>query len=578
MEKIQIEKNEELGSIFAKLEKAKDGDITLSIAENAVVLRSVINLKMLKKRAEELGKSVIIERRKEDIASKEEKTDNVYSVKISQESDQDKTVEKNKIMRHIPEQGTENRMRDFRIPDKQLKVSSSIGRVKMFDIVKKYDDAEVKPEEKKVELKKDNIRIAAEKGNYSDAERYSPDYVKPSRPAQKMPEPDKKKRKTVLLPSIMSRIFYIFIFVVVATVLVSVAMALPKVNINITLKSHELEKELRLKVDEKVENIDADKGVIPAKIEESNGEVSETYPTTGKKHIVSKATGKITIYNEYSSNDQKIVATTRFLSKDGHVFRVNENVTIPGFSRVEGKDVPGEITVEVVADKAGEGYNIGATSFTIPGYQGGIKYSTIYARSNAAMTGGADREAMYFSESDYITAKEKLLKKVRENNNEEISGKQTDAYILLEGTRKEGDMKIITDVKVGDIADKFKMTVTVKDSGIFVSKENIDEIVDWKISSENDGSVEVLDNSRKHVMEAVEKDEDGSVILPVSVKQDVVAKIDVEKIKKDIFNKSEEEVRSYFQNINEFNSVDVTFSWTQKVPSASEKIYINIKK
>lgn len=376
----------------------------------------------------------------------------------------------------------------------------------------------------------------------------------------------------------MSKVFYIFIFIVLSLALVSAAMTLPKVNIDIKLKSDLKEYNLSLKVDEAATNIDADKGIIPAKKEEVNGEVAESYPTTGKKHIVSKAGGKITIYNEYSSSDQKIVATTRFLSKDGHMFRVDDNVTIPGFTRVEGNDVPGEVTVDVVADKAGEEFNIGATSFTIPGYQGGMKYSTIYGRSSAAMTGGADREAMYFSDSDYITAKEKMVKEVREKNDLEMSGKNVDPFIILDGTRKEDDVKIVTDVKVGDIADKFKMTVSIKDSGLFVSKDNINEIVDWKIKSETGEDVEVLGDRTYSNDLTVIKNEDATTTLPIKVSQNVVAKIDIDKVKRDIYGKSEDEVRAYFAGIKEFKSVNVTFSWTKNVPSSNDKITVTIEK
>lgn len=572
MEKIKIEKNEELGSILLKLENSKEKDIVFSIVEGAIMLQSIINLKILKKRAEELGKSVTIERSKEEtpIVPGQDVRPRHFESKINA-GNVEVGTEKGMHLNFGKKEG------DFARKDKKMEVSNSVGRVKMFDIVKKNETLVPSAAAKPVFEKREEKKISTEK-KYSELRSFAPQGGAKSRPQEFVRETPKVGKKKILLPSVVSKAFYVFIFIVIATSVVSAAMTLPKVKIDIKLKSDLREYDRSLKIDETAGNIDVDKEIIPAKKEEVNGEISESFPTTGKKHIVSKASGKITIYNEYSSSDQKIVATTRFLSKDGHMFRVEDNVTIPGFTRVEGKDVPGEVTVDVIADKAGEGFNIGPTSFTIPGYQGGMKYSTIYGRSSASMTGGADREAMYLSESDYITAKEKLVKEVREKNDMEILGKNVDPYILLEGTRKEDDIKIITDVKVGDVADKFKMTITIKEIGLFVSKNDINEIVDWKIKSETGQDVEIFGSETPPELEPTATDENGSIILPVKISRSVVAKIDVDKVKRDIYGKNEEDVRAYFANIKEFKSVNVTFSWTKNVPSSNDKININIEK
>jgi len=50
---------------------------------------------------------------------------------------------------------------------------------------------------------------------------------------------------------------------------------------------------------------------------------------------------------------------------------------------------PGEVRVTVVADQAGESYNVAAGRFTVPGLQSSPDmYAKVYGRSDAAMTGG----------------------------------------------------------------------------------------------------------------------------------------------------------------------------------------------
>lgn len=89
------------------------------------------------------------------------------------------------------------------------------------------------------------------------------------------------------------------------------------------------------------------------------------------------ATGTVTIYNHYSS-DQPLVRTTRLLSDSGILFHTDKTVTVP---------VGGQVTVPVYADQAGAAGNIAPSKFTIVALWAGLK-DKIYAQSTTAMTGG----------------------------------------------------------------------------------------------------------------------------------------------------------------------------------------------
>lgn len=113
-------------------------------------------------------------------------------------------------------------------------------------------------------------------------------------------------------------------------------------------------------------------------------EVSMSAPASGSKQVEVKASGKIRIINNFSTAPQALVATTRFTAKSGNVYRIAQNVTVPGMKG----DNPGTIDVMVYADKAGQDYNMGLTDFTIPGFSGSPKFDKITAKSITPMTGG----------------------------------------------------------------------------------------------------------------------------------------------------------------------------------------------
>jgi hypothetical protein len=110
---------------------------------------------------------------------------------------------------------------------------------------------------------------------------------------------------------------------------------------------------------------------------------SDSVSAEGTETVNNPAQGTITVYNEQTTS-QALIKNTRFESKDGHIFLAQESVKIPG-----GKPgAPGMAVAKVYAKMPGPDYNIGATTFTVPGLKGGKSYSLVYAKSDKAMTGG----------------------------------------------------------------------------------------------------------------------------------------------------------------------------------------------
>lgn len=103
-----------------------------------------------------------------------------------------------------------------------------------------------------------------------------------------------------------------------------------------------------------------------------------------------KASGTITAFNEYGSESQLLIASTRFLSSNGKIFRTTKDIYIPGANIIDDEIIPSSIDVEVMADYWGSEYNIGPSDFTIPGFKGTVKYVSLYGKSDTAMSGGSN--------------------------------------------------------------------------------------------------------------------------------------------------------------------------------------------
>lgn len=119
-----------------------------------------------------------------------------------------------------------------------------------------------------------------------------------------------------------------------------------------------------------------------------NREATRSVDATGEEMVSKTASGKIVIYNNYSTVSQRLIKNTRFETADGLIFRIRDPLTIPGAKKVSGELVPGSVEAVVYADQPGEKYNIGLSDFTIPGFKGDPRYTTFYARSKSPFSGG----------------------------------------------------------------------------------------------------------------------------------------------------------------------------------------------
>jgi hypothetical protein len=119
-----------------------------------------------------------------------------------------------------------------------------------------------------------------------------------------------------------------------------------------------------------------------------SNDVETQVAASGAQQVNTKATGTIVIYNNSGTAPQKLIATTRFQTSAGLVYRLNSAVTVPGRTGSGSSAVPGSVEAQVTADATGSSYNIGLSDFTLPALKGTPKFSTIYARSKTPMTGG----------------------------------------------------------------------------------------------------------------------------------------------------------------------------------------------
>lgn len=171
---------------------------------------------------------------------------------------------------------------------------------------------------------------------------------------------------------------------------------------------------------------------IPYETVEIEKKIQVPVENNEKVTIQEKAIGKITIYNSFSSSPQKLVKNTRFQNKEGLIFRIGAEITIPGYKTIEGKVVPGQIEVSLTADSFGEKYNIPTqTELTIPGFSGSAQFEKIYGKTIEDFKGGADGQ--YFKLTSNENTVSSTEKDLREKMEKEVATKIPKEYVAISG-------------------------------------------------------------------------------------------------------------------------------------------------
>lgn len=196
---------------------------------------------------------------------------------------------------------------------------------------------------------------------------------------------------------------------------------------------------------------------LGGKFAETTITVSDTFTATGSGATSDdKLGGLITLVNT-TSKDQKLIATTRVVSKPGDIYRIQEAVTVPA---------NGAVTAVVKADATTATNVSAAEKLTIPGLSANLQ-TVIYGQAIQPLTmGGAGVRTI--TAEDLIKARQSLRDKAAMQAAASFSttfGRQPAVNDLSSDTTSE-----TISAKVGDAVQSFTIKSTYRIIAAFVDK------------------------------------------------------------------------------------------------------------
>lgn len=299
-----------------------------------------------------------------------------------------------------------------------------------------------------------------------------------------------------------------------------------------------------------------------------------------------RARGKVRIINKYSKT-QPLVRTTRLLTPDNKLYRIDQTITVPP---------GGEVEVEAYADQTGYAFEIGPSKFTIPGlYEPLQQY--IYAVSDASFVAkplapGEEASAASVNEapqpagekvkqSDLDKAEKTLMDVVLARAKSDLAAEAgnpetMEAVYVVKVVEKK------TNATIGQVTESFLSSLKLEVTAVYYSKEDMQALVRSKLRERVPEGREFLPVEGSSTSYSLESADPENETASIRVKAEGAYRLSSESpfLQPSVFaGKSKEEAATLIRSLDGVEDVEIKVhpSWLGNIPSFEDKIKVIVE-
>ena len=282
------------------------------------------------------------------------------------------------------------------------------------------------------------------------------------------------------------------------------------------------------------------------------------------------ATGKVRITNDYSKA-QPLIKTTRLLTADGRLYRINDSVNVPA---------GGTVDVEAYADERGAQFEFTQkTKFTIPGLAVSLQ-KMIYAESVSPFAGGT-QSVKILAQEDLDKAQKELEVSVLDQAKKTLFAEVADSA-FTQTVYLVKTLETKSSVKPGEEAERFLMSLKLDVTGVFYPREDMEELVKSRLSERIPEGRDITSYDPAKTVFSVErvdvKNESASIGLTAEVQTKLGDKSP--DLPKDlILGLSIDEAEQKLEVVEgiESASIIVKPSWVRRLPTLKDHVTFEVE-
>jgi ElaB/YqjD/DUF883 family membrane-anchored ribosome-binding protein len=581
---LYLDLDDEITSVIDRIGEVEGSDVTLVVPKSAVLVQSIVNLKLLKRAAERSKKSLVLVTRDETgqllaqragFKVKATLTGNFLAVRRVAQSAPMPTIEEDGTS-HFAGSDEPIESREQAAVQVRPGVAAAVEAEQQ---VARPRRAVQSPQRQKVLPRVSRSQQAARSPDKmrSLVQRVrSPRGTRSSVSARSSYKAADTNRRVGLLPDLPWKKIGIGAAAALFILFMSFTFFFAHATVTVTPKSETAAADFELTAKEQP---DAAKHEILGKLIELSRDGKKTVTASGSKETGEKATGSVTINNLFSNKPQAFGVNTRLQSSSGQVFLLTAQVSVPGATVKSGKAVPGSVSASVVAEKFGEEYNVGPTGFAfidLPADQ----QKQITASSDSGMSGGSKKQITVLTNDDLKKAGDAVKGELEPTLTSEIKSKLESDQELLDGATNTSVTKTASSVKVGDEAGQVEVTVTVRVQALVNRPEDIKAAAKEELKKSLPANQQLQDEEEPQVTwtkKAVDF-EQKKLIVAVHTEKNAAYLIDPAALQAQLLGKSEDEAQQYVSGLSEVSSARVHLSpfWRSSLPKSPKKVEIKI--
>jgi len=564
---IYVDVDDEITAIIDKMNATDARVIALVLPKRATVLQSIVNMKLLKHRAEGAKKHLVLITSETGLMP----LAGMAGIHVAQTlqskpeipgvPQQDSLDDSDEAVALAGEQDTDG---DFNAQDNGAKSVGALASQRAAggaSIAAADNDV--------IELDEKNDGSLRDKNGKSNVA----DDAKAAKPSK-----DKKLNVPNFLRFRKRLIFGILgVFVLIGLWYVAY-FVMPKASIVIKTDSSDVEAALDLTLDTGANTVDDEKLVVPAQTQQQQKTNTQQVAATGTQNKGERASGTVTIINCSADGSPVTIPAGTGVSTNGLTFITQKTLQLqtstPG-CKAFGGFTSG--TVDVVAEKGGAQYNVGPSTFTTAGI------GSVQVSSSEAMTGGTDNNVKVVQQSDVDGAKQKIstaqgadaIKRQLQQNLEH------DGLYAVLASFNAGTPNVTTSVNVGDEAENVTVTETIGYTMYGVKKDDLHKLVEAFVSKKIDTKKQSMQDDGLSGARFTVPSPGSGAQLKVSMVSTATAgpHLDVEALKKQIVGQKSGNVKDTIKENPGVVDAEVKYSpfWVTKAPKA-EKITVTFEK
>ncbi|HEX8763054.1 MAG TPA: hypothetical protein VF733_04840 [Candidatus Saccharimonadales bacterium] len=554
---IYIDIDDEITAIIDKVRGSHEKIVALVLPKRATVLQSVVNMRLLKRTADEAKKHLVLITAEAGLLPLAGSV-GIYVAKSLQSRPEIPTV-------HMGDQdsGDDTEETVHMTDDEPIDKSKSVGQH-----LRRTPASAAVPlaSERDDEIELDNTSAASVAAATSSK--------KPKKPGKKFSIPDFDKFRLWGVVGVLAVIIFVFLWYMMF-------VSMPRASISVKTDSSAIQANLDVTLSPTAKEVDAEEAVIPSVEQKLQKTFTQQVDSTGQKDNGTKASGTIRfVYcnlNDVITGNTVTIPAGTGVSANGLTFITQSTVVVEP-SNYQGntcKNNKKSTPVGITSQGAGEKYNMAASNYSVAGFAN-------VTGEGSATSGGTSQIVKIVSQTDIDNAKQKIATQDANPIKLELQrGLTAKNLYSLEDTFKTSEPEVTTNVKVGDEAPSVTVTQKITYSMIGAKLTDLKKIVEHEVEKKIDkNKQQIIDFGLEDATFKLLNERNGSTMVVMDATAVAGSDLNVGEIKNQVAGKKGNDAKEIIGKYPGVTEVEVDYSpfWVKAIPKKTSKITITVEK